>query len=91
MHISPVLHRTVVILEKQDNEAFGFEVQVCFYTDAFFRTGINYIFSNSPLGCVSLCADIWSEGEEQQYGGDVYICVQCAGWQCSRNCRFDCW
>lgn len=59
-----------------------------------FGTGINVfidIFSNGPLGCVSVCADIWSEGEEQQYGGDVYICVQCAGWQCSRNCRFDCW
>ncbi len=30
MHFYPVLHRTMVILEKQDNEAFGFEVQVCF-------------------------------------------------------------
>lgn len=64
------------------------------WSDIFFRTGINIsngFFSNSPLGCVSLCADIWSKGEEQQYGGDVHICVQCAGWQCSRNCRFDYW
>lgn len=51
----------------------------------------NRLILNASLGFMSLCADVWSKGEEQQYGGDVYIYLQCAGWQCSRNRRFDCW
>lgn len=31
--LSCVLHRTVIVLEKQDNEAFGFDVQVCWVTN----------------------------------------------------------
>lgn len=43
MVLSWVSHRTMVVLEKQDNEAFGFEVQVCCITNVSMalNAGIN--------------------------------------------------
>lgn len=55
-------------MEKQDNQTFGFEIQVCFASTSFC-----FCFCSS-FKILRLVADLRAAAAGQLCGGDVHVC-----------------